>query len=132
MVLPGGGDLCLRVWSGFRRYVAALTGWFRNGSTHTTTFRYHIGLLDDFLDNETQHSQHALNMLGAKQSLRVHCEILFFLEIFQPLAQRTSTKFVIRNNSDLVKLLEATVEQSRDRGFEKLNEQKAKFLAISL
>ena len=27
MVLPGGGDRCLRMWAGIRRYIAALTRW---------------------------------------------------------------------------------------------------------
>ena len=35
MVLPGGGDLCLRVWAGVRRYMVALTGWHAQGATET-------------------------------------------------------------------------------------------------
>ena len=68
MVLHGGGDLYLRVWSGFRRYVSSLAGWFRNANTNQPAFRHHIGLLEEFLANEAQHFQHAWNMLSEKKN----------------------------------------------------------------
>ena len=81
LVLPGGGDLRLRTWSGMRRYVAALTGWLVKRRTLSPAFRFHILRLEKFLANEAHHFQHAWNMLEEKERLRTHCDFLFFLEI---------------------------------------------------
>ena len=84
LVLPGGGDLCLRIWSGIRRNVASLTNWFTRGATNTPAFHHHVGLLEKLLEGSDQHNAHAWSMLGDKPKLRLHCEILFFLEMIQP------------------------------------------------
>ena len=42
LVLPVGGDLCLRMWAGMRRYTAALIGWYKKGRMSTPAFHYHF------------------------------------------------------------------------------------------
>ena len=72
LVLPGGGDLCLRVWSGIRRYVSSLASWFWKGRTNSPTFHQHVAFLEQFLACETQHSKHAWSMIEGKEKLRTH------------------------------------------------------------
>ena len=74
----------------------------------------------------------------------MQCELLWFLEIVQPHLlsggqggnageqKDTQDKGDPFANSDLYELLNATVERARQRGLEKLDEMKAKALAISL
>jgi len=174
LVLPGGGDLCLRVWSGLRQCVVSLTNWFKRGATNTTAFTHHIGWLESFLDGEDQHHAHAWSLLDARPKLRMHCEILLFLEMIQPpfgydgerVKLSISCKKVVKNkglrarlagsapstegrfdnasqiipespesslaNSDLLAILDETVELARTRGVEQLNAMLAKNLAFSL
>ena len=128
MVLPGGGSLCLRVWSGIRRFVSALYGWHRRGATDTDAFRHHVKLVEAFLAKEAQHVTHAWDMLGPRENLRMHCELLFFLEAI------TSTNGQVGGNttqvdSVLLKILDDTVTLARERGILKLNDHMAKEFA---
>ena len=85
MVLPGGGDLCLRMWAGIRRYIAALAGWLKLDRVSTPAFGFRIKLLNEFINNQTQHSKHAWSMLDSKQQLLTHGGLLHFLDFVQPL-----------------------------------------------
>ena len=75
-VLPGGGDLCLRVWSGVRRFVFDLVGWHEKGSTNRSAYSFRMRMMDLFLDRKGHHNAHAWKMLDQQTSLRLHCELL--------------------------------------------------------
>ena len=117
LVLPGGGDLCLRVWAGMRRKLNAIVGWHRNASTHTPAFKNHLRLVDEFLERKHYFHRHAWDMLDARQALRLHAEFLFVLEdvAFNRAVDAT----------DVFQLLNRTVAQAKKRGKAKLAEQRA-------
>ena len=46
LILPGGGDLCLRVWAGLRRMICALAGWYRNKSTNTPAYKDTLRMIE--------------------------------------------------------------------------------------
>ena len=132
LVLPGGGDLCLRVWSGIRRFTFAIAGWLKHLRVNHSAYMYHVGLLRVFLDNETQHSQHAWAMLDAKESLRTHCEIHFFLDEADPpegivnkLAKEPGAGGK-EEGGDLIQILNGIVEKATCRGKEKMEAQRTK------
>ena len=108
LVLPGGGDLCLRVWAGMRRMLQSLVGWSRNGSTHTTAFKHHLRMIDDFLDRKHFFHQHAWQLLEEREALRVHSEILFVLEDI------SLHKEI--NSNDVMKLMGSIIAQAKKRG----------------
>ena len=87
-----------------------------------------------FLDNETQHAQHAWKMFDEKENLCIQCELLFFLGVVEPIfeAAGNGTEECHEVGLDLLKALDECVDKARCRGKEKLEEQKAKTLAISL
>ena len=93
MVLPGGGDLCLRMWAGIRRYTAALAGWLKLNRVSTPAFGFHVKMLNEFINNRTQHSRHAWRMLDSKQQLLTHGELLHFLDFVQPLPEGKTARF---------------------------------------
>ena len=114
LVLPGGGDLCLRMWSGIRRYVGAIAGWHRTRRDKHSTYGHHIKFINVFLDNDTQHAQHAWKMLDEKENLRIQCELLFFLGVVDPIFEATSDGTEERNETgiDLLKALDECVDKA--------------------
>ena len=124
----------MRMWSGIRRYVGAIAGWYRTRRDKHSAYGHHIKSINVFLENDTQHAQHAWKMLDEKEKLRIQCELLFFLGIVDPIFEETSNETEERNETglDLLKALDECVDKARCRGKEQLEEQKAKTLAISL
>ena len=99
---------------------------------------YHVGLLQTFFDYETQHSQHAWAMLDAKESLRTHCEIHFFLDEADP-SEGIVNKLAKEpgaggkeEGGDLIQILNGIVEKATCRGNEKMEAQRIRKLAIRL
>ena len=124
LILPGGGDLCLRVWTGIRRMLRALIGWHRNASTHTPAFKGHLSHIDDFLDRKHHFHTHAWQLLGEREALRMHAELLFVLEdiMFErPL-----------DECGALALLDNAVTLARQRGRDKLAKQRSEYLAKCL
>ena len=102
----------------------SIVGWSRNGSTHTTAFKHHLRMIDDFLDRKHFFHQHAWQLLEEREDLRVHSEILFVLE---DIALHKET-----NSNDVMKLMSSTIAQAKKRGKEKLATQRAEHLAKCL
>ena len=131
MVLPGGGSLCLRAWSGVRRFVNALYGLHRRRAIGTDAFRHHVKLIEQFFAKEAQHVTHAWDMLGPRENLRMHCELFFFLEAVNP-TSASGGGDTTQVDTDLLKLLDDAVTQARERGISKLNDHLANELANNL
>ena len=58
----------------------AVFGWNSNASTHTPAFKDHLKMIDDFLEKKRNFHQHAWKLLGEREALRMHAEILFVIE----------------------------------------------------
>ena len=122
------------MWSGIRRYAGAIAGWHRTGRDKHPAFRHHVKFINAFLENDTQHAQHAWEMLNDKESIRIQCELLFFLGVVDPIFETANSEVVDRADVglDLLKALDECVDKARCRGKKKLEEQKAETLAMSL
>ena len=104
--------------------MVALIGWHAQGATATPAFIFHMRLMKEFLENETQHHQHAWKMLGGKAERKMRAELGFVIDDIT-FEQEVSA-------STALSLLNETVERASKRGLEKLQEQKAEQLARGL
>ena len=124
LVLPGGGNLCLRMWAGVRRFFISLIGWYKNGSTHTPAFEQHQELIEDFLDKKHHFHVHAWQLLEEREAAHMYAEMLFVLI---DIALNETVKA-----EKLMKLFERTVNKARKKGKDKLAAQRANHLAQCL
>ena len=81
LVLPGGGDMVLRIWSAVRNWAANIFRWRGTGATHTPAYRDAIARLTQFSNEATELFTKAWSILDAKVCLRLRCEIHFFLDV---------------------------------------------------
>ena len=88
--------------------MVALVGWYNNASTDTPAFRDHQRMIDEFLEKKHHFHQHAWKLLGEREALRTHADIIFVIEDI------TYQREV--NASDLFSLLSEAVAQARKRG----------------
>ena len=63
--------------------MASLKRRFVNGSAETPAFHFHVKVVNDFIDSNSQPCTHAWKMLSQNEEVQMQCELLWFLEIVQ-------------------------------------------------
>ena len=113
LVLPGGGDLILRLRAGARRWVRALAGWYAKDLKHLPDFARHTQMLVEFAVSKEQSACHAWDLLSERDALMTQCEIVFLPEDIA--AQREVC------TANIFKLLDSHAAQAKRKGLDKIN-----------
>jgi len=77
MVLPGGGDVCTRVWASMKVKTEALRKWMQKGAYRTAAAEDAILRLEQFMVGEGQLFEHVWKDVEPKLALRIKVEIVF-------------------------------------------------------
>ena len=78
-MLPGGGDLRLRLWAGIRRWTQALATWYREGRKDIQDFQRHVKMVQDFSQKTEEYDSLAWDLLENTESLNNEVGIVLFL-----------------------------------------------------
>ena len=80
MALPGGGDVCTRVWASMKVKVDSLRKWMKKGAYDTAAAKDAINRLEQFMVGEGQLFEHVWKDVEPKLALRIQVEIEFLID----------------------------------------------------